>query len=76
MVSAFANVQVNNSGHLAVSEVHSIYWEECGNPNGVPIIYLHGGPGAGVDESCRRVHPPFPLPHVYQARITCHVPCC
>ena len=32
---------------LQVSDIHSIYVEECGNPNGEPIIFLHGGPGAG-----------------------------
>ena len=32
---------------LPVSNIHSIYVEECGNPNGEPIIFLHGGPGAG-----------------------------
>ncbi len=32
---------------LPVSDIHSIYVEECGNPNGEPIIFLHGGPGAG-----------------------------
>ena len=37
-----------NSGFLRVSTLHSIYWEECGNPRGVPILFIHGGPGAGI----------------------------
>ena len=32
------------SGMLPVSELHSIYYEECGNPDGVPVVMLHGGP--------------------------------
>jgi hypothetical protein len=49
--SAFA---VNKSGHLQVSDVHSIYWEECGLSTGVPIVYLHGGPGGGIEDSDRQ----------------------
>ena len=33
------------SGRLAVDEIHSLYWEECGNPNGIPVVFLHGGGG-------------------------------
>ena len=36
-----------NSGTLAVSELHSVYFAEYGNPEGAPAVYLHGGPGAG-----------------------------
>ena len=35
------------SGMLQVSALHQIYWEESGNPDGIPVIFLHGGPGAG-----------------------------
>ncbi len=40
------------SGYLPVSELHEIYWEECGNPDGIPVLVLHGGPGgsAGPDQ--------------------------
>ena len=34
------------SGLLQVSDIHQIYWEESGNPDGLPVIFLHGGPGA------------------------------
>ena len=34
------------SGLLPVSDIHQIYWEESGNPDGLPVIFLHGGPGA------------------------------
>ena len=43
---------------LQVSDIHSIYVEECGNPNGEPIIFLHGGPGAGCGKKARRFFDP------------------
>lgn len=45
--------QPNRSGLLAVSNVHRIYWEESGNAKGLPVIFLHGGPGAGASPACR-----------------------
>ncbi len=41
-----------------MSEKHKIYIEECGNPNGEPIIYLHGGPGGGCGKKARRFFDP------------------
>lgn len=41
------------SGMLQVSPLHRIYWEESGNPQGRPVIFLHGGPGAGASPACR-----------------------
>lgn len=32
-------------GYLDTGEGHQIYWEECGNPDGVPVVFLHGGRG-------------------------------
>ncbi len=46
------------SGHLQVDETHSLYWEECGNPDGFPVIFLHGGPGAGFSSGHRRFFDP------------------
>lgn len=43
-----------NSGMLDVGDGHSIYWEEVGNPEGTPAIYLHGGPGSGCTANARR----------------------
>lgn len=37
---------------------HEIYIEECGNPNGAPIIFLHGGPGGGISPSQRQLFDP------------------
>jgi proline iminopeptidase len=46
------------SGHLAVGDGHEIYWEECGSPKGKPVVFLHGGPGAGCDARARRFFDP------------------
>jgi proline iminopeptidase len=46
-------VEPYNSGFLQVSDLHEIYFEECGNPRGKPAIFLHGGPGGGTDARMR-----------------------
>ena len=46
------------SGALPVGNGHEIYFEECGNPQGKPAVYLHGGPGGGSNPSQRRVFDP------------------
>src|SRR5919109_3430471 len=46
------------SGMLRVSDVHQIYFEECGNPKGKPAVFLHGGPGGGTDPKMRRFFDP------------------
>jgi proline iminopeptidase len=45
-------------GYLRVSEIHEIYYEECGNPAGKPAVFLHGGPGAGSDRRARQFFDP------------------
>ena len=50
--------RVRRSGWLRVSEVHEIYWEEYGNPNGKPAVFLHGGPGAGAGKRAHRFFDP------------------
>ncbi len=35
-----------DQGYLRVSDVHTIHYEQCGNPFGQPVVVLHGGPGA------------------------------
>ena len=37
-----------DTGRLKVSELHEIYYEQVGNPDGKPVVFLHGGPGGGV----------------------------
>jgi proline iminopeptidase len=58
MAPVYPKFDTNKSGHLDVSSVHSIYWEEAGSPSGVPIIYLHGGPGGGIEDSDRQYFDP------------------
>ncbi len=45
-------------GFLSVNSTHDLYWEQSGNPDGVPIILLHGGPGAGASPIHRRFFDP------------------
>lgn len=51
-------IEPYDSGHLQVSPVHQLYYEQCGNPEGKPVIFLHGGPGAGLDLVHRRFFDP------------------
>ncbi len=51
-------IEPHRHGMLQVSPLHSIYWEECGNPKGKPVVFVHGGPGAGADPRSRRFFDP------------------
>jgi len=51
-------VEPYRSGHLRVSPLHEIYFEECGNPRGKPALFVHGGPGAGAGKDSRRFFNP------------------
>jgi len=54
----FPPIEPLRSGRLAVDDLHSLYWEECGNPQGVPVLFLHGGPGAGLSPRHRQFFDP------------------
>jgi hypothetical protein len=55
---------------LDVGDGHRIYVEQCGNPDGVPVIVLHGGPGGGCSPAMRRYFdPPLPDHPVRPARL-------
>jgi proline iminopeptidase len=54
----FPPVEPYRQGYLPVGDGHEIYWEECGNPQGKPVVFLHGGPGAGCDARARRFFDP------------------
>ena len=47
-----------STGRLGVSEVHELYYEQSGNPQGKPVVFLHGGPGGGTDPRMRRFFDP------------------
>lgn len=46
------------TGRLKVDDLHTLYWEQSGNPEGVPVLFLHGGPGAGASPTHRRFFDP------------------
>ena len=54
----YAPIEPYDSGYLRVSDVHELYYEQCGNPNGKPVVFLHGGPGAGLTTDYRRFFDP------------------
>jgi proline iminopeptidase len=54
----FPEIEPYNTGTLAVSDLHTLYYEEVGNPEGKPIIFLHGGPGGGLVPEYRRFFDP------------------
>jgi proline iminopeptidase len=54
----YPEVEPYHSGFLQVSPIHSLYFEEAGNPRGVPVVFLHGGPGAGINPKHRRFFDP------------------
>lgn len=54
----FPPLEPYNKGFLKVSDIHTLYWEECGNPEGRPVVFLHGGPGGGVAPDHRRFFDP------------------
>jgi proline iminopeptidase len=54
----FPEIEPYRAGRLAVSGLHEIYFEECGNPLGKPVVMVHGGPGGGSNATMRRYHDP------------------
>lgn len=58
----YPQIRPYSTGFLQVDDIHTLYWEQSGNPDGVPIVLLHGGPGAGTIPEYRR----FFDPHFYR----------
>lgn len=58
MRTLYPSVAPFMTGQLQVSERHHIYYEQCGNPAGKPVVILHGGPGAGCGAKMRCFHDP------------------
>lgn len=54
----FPPIEPYEYGYLPVDNGHKIYYEQCGNRNGYPILFIHGGPGAGCDKMDRRFFDP------------------
>jgi proline iminopeptidase len=58
MRELYPPVEPYETGMLPVSPVHTIYYEQCGNPAGRPVVFLHGGPGGGIVADYRRYFDP------------------
>lgn len=54
----YPEIEPYKTGMLDTGDGHSIYWELCGNPDGKPVVFLHGGPGGGCTVSHRRLFNP------------------
>jgi proline iminopeptidase len=54
----YPEIEPYDSGLLDTGEGHQVYWELCGNPQGTPVVFLHGGPGAGCSPKHRRLFDP------------------
>ncbi len=54
----FPQIEPFSHDFLKVSELHTIFLEQCGNPNGRPVLFLHGGPGGGISPDHRRYFDP------------------
>ena len=54
----YPDLEPFHTGRLKVSPVHELYFEESGNPNGKPVLFLHGGPGGGTEPKHRRYFDP------------------
>lgn len=57
-LTLYPECQPYSQALIPVSSLHSLYVEQCGNPSGVPVIFLHGGPGSGCNPAQRRFFDP------------------
>lgn len=58
LYNLYPELEPFNKGSLNVGQMHQIYFEECGNPVGTPVVFLHGGPGSGCNPTQRRFFDP------------------
>lgn len=58
MRTLYPTIEPYNEHRLAVDAVHTLHVEECGAADGIPVVFLHGGPGAGVSPTHRRFFDP------------------
>ena len=54
----YAPIEAYQTARMALDSVHTMHYEQSGNPNGVPVLFLHGGPGAGASASHRQFFDP------------------
>ena len=58
MRTLYPEISSYNKLHLPVDDLHTLYIEESGNPKGIPVIFIHGGPGGGTSSAHRRFFNP------------------
>jgi len=58
MAALYPDLEPFDTGTLQVDARHRLHYEQCGHPNGKPVVLLHGGPGAGCGPKMRRFHDP------------------
>ncbi len=58
MRALYPEIKARRNQRLQVDERHTVYAEEAGNPAGIPVLFLHGGPGSGSNENHRRYFNP------------------
>ena len=58
MRERYPRIEPYNTGFLQVSKLHTLYYEEVGNPQGIPVVLLHGGPGVGAQPVYRSYFDP------------------
>lgn len=56
--SLFPALEPYDQGWIDVGQGHTLYFEQCGRPEGLPVVFLHGGPGSGCSEQHRRFFDP------------------
>ena len=54
----YPRIDPYDNGMLAVSDIHTLHYEQCGNPSGQPVVVIHGGPGGGKKPDDRRYFDP------------------
>jgi proline iminopeptidase len=54
----YPEIEPYDKGFLPVSDLHTLYYEQSGNPSGKPVVFIHGGPGGGTDAKHRRYFDP------------------
>jgi len=58
MKNLYSPLEPFDQGMFQVSDIHTLYYEQCGNPAGQPVVFLHGGPGGGIAPGYRRFFDP------------------
>jgi proline iminopeptidase len=58
MPTLYPEIEPFRSQHFSATELHQVYFEESGNRDGIPVVFLHGGPGSGSNANHRRYFDP------------------